>query len=209
MGELFQESMKLVTRRGWCHCVTMHTATTPQSPLFIRNVSRLHTTIYTTFQTYNYHLQINLTLAPRFLINYLMRRINGHREVSPKLHWDPGARLRLQRPIKSGLNARRDSALHWVNVSLFHRRRFLSGGRCLPWYFESLPSFEAQTADSRDTCSEATEVIRNFWVKSVDRMINTLSPCCQVLSPYVALNSLSVTRLSKQRKISVVVLFQP
>lgn len=31
----------------------------PPSPLFIRNVSRLHTTIYTTFQTYNYHLQIN------------------------------------------------------------------------------------------------------------------------------------------------------
>lgn len=145
MGELFQESMKLVTRRGWCHCVTMHTATTPQSPLFIRNVSRLHTTIYTTFQTYNYHLQINLTLAPRFLINYLMRRINGHREISPKLHWDPGARLRLQRPIKSGLNARRDSALHWVNVSLFHRRCFLSGGRCLPWYFSS----QLWSSDSR------------------------------------------------------------
>ena len=183
----------------------MHSATTPQSPLFIRNVSRLHTTIYTTFQTYNYHLQINLTLAPRFLINYLMRRINGHRENFTKI----ALGLRLQRPIKSGLNARRDSALHRVNVSLFHSRRFLSGGRCLTWYFESLPSFEAQTTDSRDTYSEATEVIRNFLVKSVDRMINTLSPCCQVLSPYVALNSLSVTRLSKQRKISVVVLFQP
>ena len=132
-------------------CHDAHCDHPPQSPLFIRNVSRLHTTIYTTFQTYNYHLQINLTLAPRFLINYLMRRINGHREISPKLHWDPGAWHRLQRPIKSGLNARRDSALHWVNVSLFHRRRFLSGGRCLTWYFESLPSFEAQTTDSRDT----------------------------------------------------------
>lgn len=124
----------------------MQSATTPQSPLFIRNVSRLHTTIYTTFQTYNYHLQINLTLAPRFLINYLMRRINGHRENFTKI----ALGRRLQRPIKSGLNARRDSALHRVNVSLFHSRRFLSGGRCLTWYFESLPSFEAQTTDSRD-----------------------------------------------------------
>ena len=30
MGELFQESMKDVTRSGWCHYVTMHSATTPR-----------------------------------------------------------------------------------------------------------------------------------------------------------------------------------
>ena len=81
----------------------------PPSPLFIRNVSRLHTTIYTTFQTYNYHLQINLTLAPRFLINYLMRRINGHKENSTKIALRPGKELGLG---CRGTNARRVTALH-------------------------------------------------------------------------------------------------
>ena len=126
----------------------------PPSPLFIRNVSRLHTTIYTTFQTYNYHLQINLTLAPRFLINYLMRRINGHKENSTEIALRPRKELVIG---CRGTNVRRDTALHGVNVSLFHSRSFLSGGRCLTWNLETLLHFEAQTAtaESRQHNSES------------------------------------------------------
>ena len=116
---------------------------------------------YTTFQTYNYHLQINLTLAPRFLINYLMRRINGHKENSTEIALRPRKELVIG---CRGTNVRRDTALHGVNVSLFHSRSFLSGGRCLTWNLETLLHFEAQTAtaESRQHNSESRRGDRGY-----------------------------------------------
>ena len=97
----------------------------PPSPLFIRNVSRLHTTIYTTFQTYNYHLQIKLTFALGFLINYLMRWSNGHKESFSKT--ERSCSCRGSGTIKYGLNICR--TVQWVNVSWFSGRNITSVSR--------------------------------------------------------------------------------
>ena len=98
-----------MSRSGWCHEALG--VTTPQTPLFARNVSRLHTT----YQTYNYHLQIKLTFALGFLINYLMRWSNGHKESFSKT--ECSCSCRGSGTIKYGLNICR--TVQWVNVSWF------------------------------------------------------------------------------------------
>ena len=108
-----------MSRSGWCHEALG--VTTQQTPLFARNVSRLHTT----YQTYNYHLQIKLTFALGFLINYLMRWSNGHKESFSKT--ERSCSCRGSGTIKYGLNICR--TVQWVNVSWFSGRNITSVSR--------------------------------------------------------------------------------